>query len=301
MDTNLRTISALILSLLVVTGCSDVGRLSNSDQQDSTNLTAFNIDTSSEGRLLSAFYGLDDAIPFIASYRICGEFGHTDGMPVMFSKELDLSTMQAGDFLVTLADGQALNVGCATPAPAEGAGELRTMLLVGDFGSINNQPVTVKITGHILSADQKTNFNGASVDVTPLEAGPFLVLAEPVPESAWELGKEATGLRFGGGDGCPVGTTQIIRAVWAGGVTKPGGDEVDDLERSSYSVFVEGDEGLLEVTPFAIGDLGDGDNNHELCLDTDSRAIRVEFPENLMTDPREDLNPATSITVSYES
>ena len=50
-----------------------------------------------------------------------------------------------------------------------------------------------------------------------------------------------------------------------------------------------------EVSPVAVGDLGDGDNNHELCLDTEARVIRVEFPAGLLTDPREDLNPATVV------
>ena len=109
---------------------------------------------------------------------------------------------------------------------------------------------------------------------------------------------QPTRLPFGGGSGCPEGTRQVVRAVWAGGVTKPGGDEVDDLERQAYRVFVAGENGTLtEIIPFAIGDLGDGDNNHELCLDVDERAVSVEFPAGLMTDPRDDPNPATGISV----
>ena len=37
------------------------------------------------------FTGLDDAIPFLASYRICGSLGNSDGMPVIFSKEVDIA------------------------------------------------------------------------------------------------------------------------------------------------------------------------------------------------------------------
>jgi hypothetical protein len=80
--------------------------------------------------------------------------------------------------------------------------------------------------------------------------------------------------------------------VWSGGVTKPGGEEIDDLERKAYRVsLIDGSA----VTPFAIGDLSDGDNNHELCLESGIQAQRVEFPAGLLTDPREDLNPATAI------
>ena len=53
------------------------------------------------------------------------------------------------------------------------------------------------------------------------------------------------------------------------------------------------------IVPFAVADLRDGDNNHELCLDTTAKPLRVEFPAGLMTDPIEDLNPATSIDVTH--
>ncbi len=300
MKPRVRTKAPLLLVLLMISGCSGIGDLSNSEQSDSTEVAAYPNASKAGASLLSAFYGLDDAIPLLASYRICGDFGHQDGMPVIFAKELDLATLQAGDFRVTLADGNQISAACATPAPAEDVGELRTILLVGDFGSIDNQPVSVEITGNIISLDQQTNFKGASVGVTPLEHGPSLVHAEAVAKDQWELDKQATALPFGGGNGCPASTRQIVRVVWAGGVTKPGGDEIDDLERAAYSVFVEDAGGQTkEVIPFAVADLGDGDNNHKLCLDVETRVVRVEFPQGLLTDPREDLNPATAVSVSY--
>ena len=248
--------------------------------------------------LVSAFYGLDDAVPFLASYRICGVFFLQDGMPVIFPKEVDLSTLDAGDFTITLESGEQLAPDCATPAPAEDLGEFRTMLLIGDFGSINNQPTSVEITGNIVSLDQTTNFIGSRVDVTPLEDGPSLVIAESVPDDQWKIGKTATNLPFGGGDGCPKGTKQIIRAVWNGGITKPGGGEIGDNERLAYQITVEANGAEEVVRPFAISDLGDGDNNHELCLDQVYDVMSIQFPAGLMTDPRDDLNPATSVALS---
>jgi hypothetical protein len=290
------------MTLAATTGCDGISQLANTEQSDTTELTAYSNAAVDQGGLYSAFYGLDDGIPFLASFRICRGFGHQDGMPVIFEKEVDTQTVQAGDFLVTLADGQKISVACATPAPAEDLGEFRTILLIGDFGSISNQPATVEVTGNVISLDHQTNFKGSRVEATPLEQGPFLVLAEPVREDQWEIGKQATPLRFGGGDSCPASTRQVIRVVWAGGVTKPGGDEIGELERNAYRVWVQEEDGALkDVVPFAIGDLGDGDNNHELCLDVDSPAVRVEFPGNLMTDPREDLNPETEVSVKRPS
>ncbi|MEM7099270.1 MAG: hypothetical protein AAF541_13490 [Pseudomonadota bacterium] len=293
---------ALFVSWLALGGCSDgISKLASTQQTDATDMSSFPAASNAGATLLSAFFGLDDAIPFLASYRICREFGHQDGMPVIFSKEIDINTLQAGDFQVALADDQTRVPGCVTPAPAEDFGEYRTILTIGDLGSFNNPPISVTIVGNVISRDGQTNFRGTEIPVTPLESGPFLVRAESIPKDQWTLGQEASGLPFGGGDGCPESTQQVIRAIWSGGVTKPGGDEVDGLERQAYRVYVVDGGGFeSSVTPFAIADLGDGDNNHKLCLAVTDKAVRVEFPEGLMTDPRDDLNPATSVAVSYQ-
>ena len=219
-----------------------------------------------------------------------------NGMPLIFSKEIDVSTMQAGDFEVTRENGEIGAITCITLAPADDTGELRTGLLVGSYGSADNPPVRVEVIGNLLSLDGSANFKGTSIDVTPLASGPSMVWAELVPESEWALGKLATSLPFGGGSGCPAGTTQVIRVTWAGGVTKPGGDEVDDLEREQYKVTLQTDDGnTVEATPFALGDLGDSDNNHELCLDVTGTPASVFFPAGFLTDPGEDLNPDSNI------
>jgi len=91
----------------------------------------------------------------------------------------------------------------------------------------------------------------------------------------------------------------VVRVTWTGGVTKPGGDEIDDVERVQYKVTVLLEDGSkIEVTPFALADLGDSDNNHELCLDVAGTPQSVFFPAGYLTDPREDLNPGTTIAIS---
>jgi hypothetical protein len=220
-------------------------------------------------------------------------------MPVIFSHEVGIETTQAGDFRVVAEPGAVGQITCVTPAPAEDFGEFRTILIAGKFGNAEDQPVTVKVVGTLLSIDGQLNFRGARVNVIALEEGPTMVWSEIVPEEHWDLGKAATGLTFGGGSGCPVDTKQVVRVTWAGGVTKPGGEEVDDIERAEHRVTASfGDKGDTELVPFALGDLGDGDNNHELCLDRSASPRRVEFPAGLITDPREDVNPNTSIEIT---
>ena len=251
---------------------------------------------------LSAFFGANNAFGPFANRRVCEGAEGGDGMPLVFSHQLDINTLQPGDFRITRADGSTGSLVCVTPMPALDEGELRTILLIGEYGSAENQPVQVDIVGNLLSIDGTLNFRNSSSTVIALEEGPTLIYAEVVPESQWDLGKElSTGLRFGApGNGCPEGTQQVVRVVWTGGITKPGGDEIDDVERLAYKVFVEDDaEELNMIVPFAVADLRDGDNNHELCLDTTAKPLRVEFPAGLMTDPIEDLNPATSIDVTH--
>lgn len=270
--------------------------LASSASEDTT-VTEVTADTDVRGKkatLLSAFFGLDNGLPGAADKGVCDGAGGKDGMPVIFSHEVDVSTMQAGDFKVTTASGKVGHIVCVTLAPADDKGELRTALLAGDYGDIDDQPARVEIVGNVLSIDGSVNFRGASVAATALEDGPTIVLAEALPEAGVELGKAGTELPWGGGTGCPVGTKQVVNVTWSGGVTKPGGDEPDDVERQQYTVTVAREDGSeAEVTPFALADLVDGDNNHRLCLDVTGTPRSVSFPAGYLTDPREDLNPDT--------
>ena len=248
--------------------------------------------------VLSAFFGLDGTLSGRAYAALCQEGSDdTDGMPIIFSDVVELETLQAGDIEVTLESGAKKVPACVTFAPALDTDEIRTALLLGDLGDHpDDPPVRVEIVGHVLSSDGVLDFQGAQIDVTPLPDGPSIVLAEVVPEADWNLGA-SSGRAVG--SGCPEGTKQVVRAVWAGGITRPGGDELEDEDFARYSVTLEGEGGSTrDVAPFAVGDLGDQDNNHELCLDVEGRPLSVSFPAGFVTDPNEDLNPDTMVDVT---
>lgn len=249
------------------------------------------------GGLLSAFFGLDNALPFGANGLCLGANGQ-DGMPVIFSDVIDPDTLQAADFAVVTESGVVHTPQCATLRPAVDSGELRTVLLIGEFGSAESDPpARVDVVGDILASGSDLNFNGASITVTPLSAGPSLVVAESVPQSQWALDRESARQQ---GSGCPSQQTmQIVRATWAGGVSAANGDEAGEAERALYRVMVQPPDGdPIEVTPFELADLGDGDNNHLLCLDVRGVPLAVSFPAGHLLDPNSDaLNPDTTVPV----
>jgi len=253
---------------------------------------AFSSPEPKSARLLSAFFGLDNGIK---GNRICPGGAGQDGMPVVLSHIVDPDTLQPEDFRVYTRSGVESVPLCVSLLPANDPGELRTVLLIGEFGNAaNDPPVKVLVVGELLS-DGKTgvtvDFNDTETDVIPLDAGPTLVLAEVISEDEWS--------KPGRGSACPPNTQQVVRVTWAGGVRLPSGDELGDAERALYRVTVEHPDGSREeIAPATLAELGDGDNNHFLCLNTTAPAISIAFPAGHLVDPNQDLNPDTRVGVT---
>lgn len=226
-------------------------------------------------RLLSAFFGLDNALP-PGTLGMCRQAAGADGMPVTFSRRVN--EVRADAFTVITGSGARKTPSCATLAPADEVAERHTVLLVGDLGDASTDPPErVEVTGSLPLAGG-ADARGLEVEVTPLEEGPTLVLAFALPADASD---------------CPASTVQVVVVVWAGGVT-PGPEETDASHLEIYRVATEAGSSR----PFALGDLGDGDNYVQLCLDTASKATEVSASVGVLVDPRGDLNPETSVEVA---
>ncbi|MEO0743582.1 MAG: hypothetical protein AAF089_18525 [Bacteroidota bacterium] len=226
-------------------------------------------------RLLNAFFGLDDALPR-GTRILCRAAPGSDGMPVTFSRRV--LSVDADDFAVVTESGARKTPGCATVRPADAASESHTVLLIGDLGTVEDPPVRVEVVGD-LPLEAGGQGRGLTVEVTPLEAGPTLVLA-----IAYAAGTIASD--------CPASTQQIVQVTWAGGVERS--DEAEeDAHRTMYRVRTADGE----VTPAALGDLDDNDNYEHLCLDTVAGVREVSAQAGVLVDPRGDLNPATAVEV----
>jgi len=195
-------------------------------------------------QMLDAFFGLDNALPLMANVLCLGATGK-DGMPVTFSQRVAVTAPAANSFLVTTKSGTTHVPMCATLRPAIDPSERHTVLLIGQFGDDpSDPPVRVDIVGSI-PLDGGGDAKGLSHAVTPLAAGPSLLL----------------GLRYAPGalakTSCPAGKTkQIVQITCSGGVTAPGGGDLTDTQRQRMHVtLARPDGGTYEVTPFALADL----------------------------------------------
>jgi len=258
----------------------------SADEQDKFGILTPETVESSVARLLSAFFGLDNNLPF-RSNRLCLGASGQDGMPVVFSHTLNTETVNESDFEVETRSGEVYSPICVTLRPADDEGENRTVLLIGEFGNAETDPPErVSIVGdlHSDSEDSKPlNFKGLYTDVIPLDSGPALILAERVPREVWS--KERRGTM------CPDSSRQVIRVTWTGGVRLPNGNELGEIERSLYRIELEGEnDRRLSLQPDYLADLEDRDNNHLLCLDSEFPAISVSFPAGHLVDPNRDLN-----------
>ncbi len=246
--------------------------------------------------ILSAFIGVYQVpAPLFPTPDRCELTGLQSGMPIVLTHEVDRDTLEESDILIVLNDGTELHPLCADPHPAEEENEDRSILLVGNLGDASNPPVEVRIVDELLAEPYTP---GGSRDllglrfeeITPLDVGPSLIWAERLPQTEAETGGDAD---------CPENrTVQIVQTTWAGGVTGPLGQELADEQRNRMHVLLEGEsENSSWVIPFALGDLQDGDNNVDLCLDLSGVPLQVRVESNTVTDPINDYNPETSVVV----
>ncbi|MFP6806464.1 MAG: hypothetical protein VB957_04690 [Pseudomonadales bacterium] len=229
-------------------------------------------------RMVSAFFGLDNALPLRAVFLSVSAPGK-DGLPVTFSRRVE-EPIEPAAFTIVTRSGARLQPSFATTRPANEAAKRHTILLIGELGDEpDDPPVKVEVTGHLALAGGD-DARGLSVAVTPLADGPSLVLAYAAHPGKIEGNH-------------PPETKQIVVVVWSGGVRPMPGITLEN-HLLGYSVATtEGD-----VVPIALGNLGDGDNYEHLYLDTEANPLRVSMKGGLLMDPRADPNPGTSVGVA---
>lgn len=289
----LRSTMFSFLILGTLSGCNKRQKLQyNRNREVQLSDSIPEIDKTREVKILTVFFGLDNALNRLSRFLYKNAPGQ-DGMPVVFSHELDPSTLDASDFEVTTQNGDVFQIEAVTLLPAEEAYELRTMLLIGEYGNHpDNPPVSFNVVGDLMTRTG-VNYKGQSKEVIPLEEGPVLSYAE-----YFTFDEDYPYLESGAGCDCPKeGTQMVVKVVWSGGVRALNGDELGENELDDFTVtMVKGSDTTL-VNPFQLADLSDNDNNIDLCLDREGIPIRVQANENIAIDPNDDPNPKTEIDV----
>lgn len=254
------------------------------------------IDKSREAKVLSAFFGLDNALPK-TTIGVSPKAPGKDGMPIVFSHELEPSTLDASDFKIKTSKGKIHKVDVVTLKPAIEAFELRTVLLIGDYGDApDNEPIEVEIVGDLITRSGQ-NFKGQKIKVTPLSKGPFLSYAEYFTiDDAYPVVKR------GDGCDCPKKTSSIVRTVWAGGVRAMNGEELGEGDLGNFEVVLVKDKigkrrDTIKVQPYMIADVGDNDNNIDLCIKEKGEPLSVRVKAKTAIDPRGDANDYTAIRI----
>lgn len=250
------------------------------------------IDKTRETRILTAFFGLDNGLTQRARLIYKNAPGQ-DGMPLVFSHELDPATLEGSDFEVSTQNGNVYEVEAASFLPANEEFELRTVLLIGEYGNHpDNPPVSVKVVGDLIARTGQ-NFKGESVEVIPLPEGPVLSYAE-----YFTIDDDYPYIEKGDGCDCPKEETRmVVKAVWSGGVRAINGEELGENEKDDFIVTLVQGSDTIKVSPFKLADLGDNENNIDLCLKESGIPILVEVNENIAIDPNDDKNPRTEVEI----
>lgn len=261
-------------------------------------------------KIVSAFYGIDDFLP-ITVY--CPGAGAVDGLVLVFSHKLDLTSLDAEDFEITTKNGINYIPDCATLTPAGENNEARTVLLVGQFGSASvNEPVKVRIVDNLLTrASTQSEFatcspvqnaKGLSIDtVIPLSAGPVISYALLLDSNEMQLGLPPSpgfpGNNIGGG--CPIGTKQVVQVIWSGGITPSNSGTLESDLAQYYTVWVDSAGIIIPKIPALIADINDRDNYHDVCLNTLFKPVKITFAQGFVNDPNNDSNPVTEKELTY--
>ena len=201
----------------------------------------------------------------------------TDGLPVVFDRQVAPLSIAPSDFVVVTETGARVQPQCVSFIPSINLDEGQTILTQGDYGPRGSTPAYVEIVGSIRSLDQTVNYRGQTITVAPFELGGILVYARPLPLT-----------RLGGFQQCPVGTGQVIQLAFGSNA----GNNIFPTTPDYLGRFqVELADGTI-ANPFDFADTL-VDNYLELCLLETSPAKVIEIVPGTINNAGQELNVET--------
>lgn len=204
-----------------------------------------------------------------------------DELLLVFSTEVDPSTLDADAFVVVLTNGDLSYPNRALLDPADEVDENRSVTLVGDFGDPEkNAPLAVRILGNVY-AENGNPMNDLDADVRSFATPDEMVWLEVVEPAEHRC----------------VGARQVVRTYWSDSLRSV---DADDLAKVKVS-FTDGSE----VAPLAFDDHADlsgegggraaaDDNVLDLCLGRDAPISNVSVAEAAFADRAGHATASTS-------
>ena len=248
-------------------------------------------------RLLSAAHEMDDKpVPWsnLWTRLLCAKAGRMDRIALVFTHEIEESSLDPEDFAITTRSGVKKTPFCLTTSPSDEENEDRTIFLLGDFGSaVFDPPLKARVVGSLTTEPNLDNviydMRGLSYDgVALLDEAPSLVYAELI----------APAERESGGSDCPSAAKAALRLTWSRAVSDPQdwsatfvnmrGDSAAAAEAGAAAAGAAAgsSDGPFDAAPSAIGDRLDEDNNTNLCLSVAGSPLTVRVPKGFVKSAR---------------
>ena len=203
-----------------------------------------------------------------------------DVLSVVFSVELDASTVVAEHFVIAREDGTRARPKLALLSPANESDENRTVLLLGDFGGPDDRPATnIAVSGAVYS-EAGESLRGLAAAVLAFETPPTVVFAEQLPPR----------------QGRCAGAASMIRTYWTEGLR--------DLDPKALARLEISTEAGVNAHPSAVDDQaspgqdGADDNVLDLCLKAAVRPVRLRLPAGVLKDAAGHANEAVDVDVA---
>ena len=221
-----------------------------------------------EPKIVSAHLAVSDAPPL----------GGLDGIPVVFNVEVDAASLRPEVFWVSLENGDRVRATEAVLSPASEDDENRTVLVIGDFGSPDdNPPVASAIYGNLYAEDGRM-LDGLAADVLPFDTPGTVVAAE----------------RIAPAPGRCEGAGAAVRTYWIDGLR-----DVDNQDKARVRLTLDDGQTVVPDTfdDHNVTQQSGEDNVLDLCLPSTARAVQLRVEAGAFTDPPGHPNAVVDIEI----
>lgn len=195
--------------------------------------------------------------------------GPDDVLLLVFASEVDPLGLIPESFGIVRADGQRVRPVEVRLGPADEGDENRSVLLTGEFGEPQADPIAVHVIGRVFS-ESGESFEGLDIEVSPLTRADRLLVIE----------------RLEPAEGRCAGAQQVLRTYWSDALAGVAASDLAAIELlladGSLRAPVDFDDQAHREGEHGLGPADD--NVLDLCIDVATRVVRLRIPAGQFTD-----------------